>query len=266
MPDDEANISTETNSDPSAAIKSVALDQMSKSEDIMAYASERADQEREAAGEQPSTPPEQRASRYREALDLARQETSQARQEAGLGPNGQDFDSQVEAAYAQQEAEQARDAELARAEKNGADVATYKMRAAQALNEHPDYWEAVQSTFSVIPPTQEIAQQLLEAEEGPEIVWRLTQNLDALQQLNEMPARAAEKFLDKLNGHIMAEKAIARSFAASPQPRRITNAPPVFKSPSGGASPPSDAFQLAKRGEDATDYVRWRQQQDKRRG
>jgi hypothetical protein len=263
----DENISgTETASDPAADIKQAALTQLGKAEDITEYVAEYKDQEAEAAGEKPATPPEARMDRYRAALDEARQQTEQARNEAGLSPNGQDFDSQVEAAYAQQEAEQARDAELARAEKNGADVATYKMRAAQALNEHPDYWEAVQSTFSVIPPTQEIAQQLLEAEEGPEIVWRLTQNLDALQQLNEMPARAAEKFLDKLNGHIMAEKAIARSFAASPQPRRITNAPPVFKSPSGGASPPSDAFQLAKRGEDATDYVRWRQQQDKRRG
>src|SRR4029079_18295427 len=158
------------------------------------------------------------------------------------GLNGKPPDSFDQQFHADYEAEQQRQAELAQAEKNGADVATYKMRAAQTLHEHPDYWQAVQSTFSVIPPTQEIAQQLLEAEEGPEMVWRMTQMPDTIEQLNAMPPKEAEKFLHTLNGHIMAEKAMARRFAANPQPRRITNAPPVFKSPSGGASPPSDAF------------------------
>jgi hypothetical protein len=91
------------------------------------------------------------------------------------------------------------------------------------------------------------------------MVWRMTQMPDTIEQLNAMPPKEAEKFLHTLNGHIMAEKAMARRFAANPQPRRT-----VFKSPSGGASPPSDAFQLAKRGEDATDYVRWRQSQQRK--
>jgi hypothetical protein len=252
----DENISgTETASDPAADIKQAALTQLGKAEDITEYVAEYKDQEAEAAGEKPATPPEARMDRYRAALDEARQQTEQARNEAGLSPNGQDFDSQVAEAYAQQEAAQEREAELARAEKNGADLATYKMRAAQALNEHPDYWQAVQSTFSVIPPTQEIAQQLLEAEEGPEMIWRMTQNVDALQQLNEMPPKEAEKFLHTLNGHIMAEKAIARRFAANPQPRRVSAAPPPFRVPSGGANPPTDFHQLAKK-EDATDFIK----------
>jgi hypothetical protein len=265
MSDENISGGTEATPSPATDIQKAALDQMSKAEDISAYAAERADQEREAAGEQPTTPPEERMDRYRAALEEARRETGEVRQQAGLNGDQPGFDQQFDAAPADYEAEQGRQAELAEAEKRGADLATYKMRAAQALNEHPDYWEAVQSVFSVIPPTLEIAQQLLEAEEGPEIIWRMTNNVDALQQLNAMPPREAEKFLHTLNGHIMAEKAMARRFAANPQPRRISNAPPPLRSPSGGANPPSDAFQLAKRGEDVTDYVRWRQQQEKNR-
>jgi hypothetical protein len=67
-----------------------------------------------------------------------------------------------------------------------------------------------------------------------------------------------------LEGVIMAEQNFAAQNGYTPQPRRISKAPPPFKSPSGGASPPSDAFQLAKRGEDATDYVRWRQSQQRK--
>src|SRR6478672_11106170 len=96
MSDDEANISTDnTASDPGAAVKSAALGQMSKKEDATDFIAEFRDQEAEASGEQPATPPEERVSRYKEALDLARRETTQARQEAGLDPNGQDFDAQV---------------------------------------------------------------------------------------------------------------------------------------------------------------------------
>jgi hypothetical protein len=262
---DETNTGTDnTASDPGAAVKSVAFDQMSKSEDITAYAAERADQEAEATGEQPTTAPDERVSRYKEALDLARQETRQARQEAGLAPNGQDFDAQVEQAYAQQEAEQARDAELAQAEKYGADVTAYKMRAAQTAAEHPEYWDAVKSTFSVIPPTQEIAQQILECEHGPEIVWRMCQHPDAIQQLNEMNPREAELVIAKLDGAIMAEREVAKRFAANPQPRRVTAAPPIIKSPSGrGANPPSDIMRLAQR-DNVGDYIKARRQQEKR--
>jgi hypothetical protein len=256
MSDENIDTGTETTSDPGADIKAAALAQLGKAEDITAYVAEYKDQEAEAAGEKPATPPEERMDRYRAALEEARQETDRARKEAGLnGDQPVGFDRQMDVAYEAYTAEQEREAELARAEKNGADLATYKMRAAQALNEHPDYWQAVQSTFSVIPPTQEIAQQLLEAEEGPEIIWRMTQNVDALQQLNEMPPKEAEKFLHTLNGHIMAEKAMARRFAANPQPRRMTNAPPPFRVPGGGANPPTDLHQLAKK-EDATDFVR----------
>jgi hypothetical protein len=264
MSDDEANISggTETASDPGAAVKSIALDQMSKSEDISAYASERADQEAEATGEQPATPPDERVSRYKEVLDLARHETNQARQEAGLNGEGQDFDQQVADAYAQQEAAQARDVEVAEAEKYGADVTAYKMRAAQTEAEHPEYWDAVKSTFSVIPPTQEIAQQLLECEHGPEIIWRMCQHPDAIYQLNEMPPREAERLIAKLDGAIMTEREVAKRFAAH-QPRKISSAPPPMRTPRGASNPPSDIMRLAQK-ENAGDYIKARQAQEKR--
>jgi len=80
-----------------------------------------------------------------------------------------------------------------------------------------------------------------------------------------MSPAEARRQLAKLEGAIEAEQNFAAQNGYTTQPRRVSKAPPPITSPRGGANPPSDAFQVAKRGEDATDYVRWRQQQEKRR-
>jgi hypothetical protein len=123
--DENINSGTETARDPGADIKSAALAEMAKSESIESYAAERADQDAEAAGKQPTTPPEERVNRYQAALEQARQETDQARRENGLDgePNG--FDAQVDQAIQAQVQEQELEAEFARREKQGADVALY---------------------------------------------------------------------------------------------------------------------------------------------
>jgi hypothetical protein len=78
-----------------------------------------------------------------------------------------------------------------------------------------------------------------------------------------MPPKQAERIIAKLDGAIMAERHAAKRFAAYQQPRRVTQAPPPLRSPRGGANPPSDIRQLAQR-ENATDYIRARQAQEKR--
>jgi hypothetical protein len=95
-----------------AAIKSTALEQMSKAEDITAYVAERADQELEAEGKPPATAPAERVNRYQEALEQARQETDRARSENGLGRDG--FDAQIEQAALAQEQERAYEQEMSK--------------------------------------------------------------------------------------------------------------------------------------------------------
>jgi len=98
MSDENISGGAENASDPGADIKSTALGQMAKAESIENYAAERADQEAEAEGREPSTPPEERVNRYQQVLEQARQETDRARSENGLGGEQNGFDAQVEQA------------------------------------------------------------------------------------------------------------------------------------------------------------------------
>jgi len=263
MSDENISGGAENASDPGADIKSTALGQMAKAESIENYAAERADQEAEAEGREPSTPPEERVNRYQQVLEQARQETDRARSENGLGGEQNGFDAQVEQAALAQEQDRAYEEEIGRREKQAADVALYTHKANQELDQHPDFWNQVRATFTALPPTEEIAQQILECENGPEICWRLTQVPAAISDLNAMPPKQAERIIAKLDGAIMAERHAAKRFAAYQQPRRVTQAPPPLRSPRGGANPPSDIRQLAQR-ENATDYIRARQAQEKR--
>ena len=117
MSDENISGGAENASDPGADIKSTALGQMAKAESIENYAAERADQEAEAEGREPSTPPEERVNRYQQVLEQARQETDRARSENGLGGEQNGFDAQVEQAALAQEQEQALQAELDKAGK-----------------------------------------------------------------------------------------------------------------------------------------------------
>ena len=98
MSDENIGGGAENASDPGADIKSTALGQMAKAESIENYAAERADQEAEAEGREPSTPPEERVNRYQQVLEQARQETDRARRENGLNSEQNGFDAQVEQA------------------------------------------------------------------------------------------------------------------------------------------------------------------------
>jgi hypothetical protein len=129
----------------------------------------------------------------------------------------------------------------------------------------PEVRRHIGETISLYQPGQAIIDTLTESQLAPQIVERLYQHPEAIEVLNNMSPAEARRQLTQLEGVIMAEQNFAAQNGYAPQPRRISKAPPPIKSPSGGANPPSDAFQLAKRGEDATDYVRWRQQQEKRR-
>jgi hypothetical protein len=78
-----------------------------------------------------------------------------------------------------------------------------------------------------------------------------------------MQPAEARRYLNQLEGVLMAERQFAAQNGYAPQPRRVTKAPPPMRTPGGGANPPSDIRQLAQR-ENATDYIRARRQQEKR--
>jgi hypothetical protein len=129
----------------------------------------------------------------------------------------------------------------------------------------PEVRRHIGETISFYQPGQAIIDTLTESQLAPQIVERLYQHPEAIEVLNNMSPAEARRQLAKLEGAIEAEQNFAAQNGYTTQPRRVSKAPPPITSPRGGANPPSDAFQVAKRGEDATDYVRWRQQQEKRR-
>ena len=137
MSDENISGGAENASDPGADIKSTALGQMAKAESIENYAAERADQEAEAEGREPSTPPEERVNRYQQVLEQARQETDRARRENGLGGEQNGFDAQVEQAALAQEQDRAYEEEITRREKQAADVALYTTKQTRNLISTP---------------------------------------------------------------------------------------------------------------------------------
>jgi hypothetical protein len=118
-----------------------------------------------------------------------------------------------------------------------------------------EYRNMMGETISLYDPGQPIIDHLTESKFGPQIAERLYQYPAAISELNLLPPTETRRYLNQLEGVIMAEQRFAAQNGQVLQPRRISKAPPPFKSPSGGASPPTDLHQLAKR-EDATDFVR----------
>ena len=128
----------------------------------------------------------------------------------------------------------------------------------QAYFPDPEVRQMIGETISLYQPSQPIIDALTESQLGPQIVERLYNHPEAIEALNNMSPAEARRQLTKLEGAIEAEQRYAAQTGQVPQPRRITKAPPPMRAPSGGANPPSDLFQLAKK-EDATDFIRaWR--------
>ena len=88
-----------------------------------------------------------------------------------------------------------------------------------------------------------------------------------LSMLASMPPAQLASTLDQARTYLQLESDISRKLSRqyAGQPRRVSNAPPPFKSPRGGAKPPQNLSALASKGSDITDYVRHRHQQMKNR-
>jgi hypothetical protein len=115
-----------------------------------------------------------------------------------------------------------------------AETAKYELRAQAFEQVAPDYKEVIQGTFGVFPPQESVAAALLASPVGPELAYRLAQDLDAIEELNQLPPAQAAQRIARAEGMLMA---MHDQRAAAPPPRRTTKAPPPMKSVRGGAGP-----------------------------
>lgn len=156
--------------------------------------------------------------------------------------------------------------EVQRARKEGAAA----MRIQSYFGNDTERKEQITQWHKAMDPEGKVADWVIENESvyAAQIMEKLADNPEALQQLADMPLRQRVRWLGALEGHIAAEQNFARQTAGQQQQwqgeRRVSKAPPIISAPRGSANPPSDLFRAAGR-EDVADYVRMRQQQERRR-
>jgi hypothetical protein len=244
--------------------RDIALSQLAKSEDIGSYVDERIDQglvidHGEDLG------PERQAKWFRRA--------SKALQDAALEAQGVKLDEhgQVEAdqlpppGYVPAD-EAAR--EIEEAHKMGA----AQMRINQYLGGNEELRQQITDWHAAEDPEGTVAQWVIDSgtEMAGPIMARCAQHPEALRELASLPPEQRSRWLSKLEGHLETELRIAAQLqqqqqqAQWTQGRRVSNAPPPINPPRGAASPPSDLFRLASKGESVDDYVRMRQQQERK--
>jgi hypothetical protein len=241
--------------------RQIALGQLAKSEDISGYAQEREDQAY-VIDEGGELPEERQAQWFRRASKV---------HDATLEAQGIKLDEQgqpeappppppgyVPGDEAMREIENAR--------KTGAAA----MRINQYFGDNQEIRQHITEWHQAMDPQSTVAQWLIDNESamaGP-IMQRCADNPEALAQLAQMPPAERSRWLSKLEGHLEAEMRIGQQLAQQQQqlqqrPRRETQAPPPIRPPRGAANPPTDIRSLANKS-DVADYVRARQQEERR--
>lgn len=238
----------------------IALSQLAKSEDISEYASERADQD--AVIDRGEEIPQERQNQWFRRAHKAL--TDAALEAQGIQPNGQDEQpSQPPPGYVPGD-------EAHAAVENARKTGAAALRVEQYFGGNAERKQQIVDWHSSLDPESHVANWVIENEShfAPQIMERLADNPEALQQLASMPANQRDRWLGALEGHIAAETNFAQQMAQQQQSwqqdRRTTKAPPIIRAPRGSASVPQDIHQLASRGESADDYVKARRAMEKR--
>jgi hypothetical protein len=278
MADDFPNIvpsSAPDTPDPEATAKEQALFTLAKSEDISDYAAEKEDQAKEAKGEE-FEPTEDRLDRIKKAMEKAREDTQQARQ---TGPS--ELDQQLTEAEQAWQEQQAQEQWLEQQRTTTLDEARFTARAELLKEVNPTAWQQITDTMKLVDETLADPNQIdafkrgLTKNRGPEALeaaWRLSQptrNADGsvitpemkIQYLASLSPQQLEQVLDHAQTYVQIERNIRQQYTN--QPRRQTAAPPIIRTPSGGANPPRDMHTLAQK-DNATDYIKMRMAQEKR--
>ena len=238
-----------------------ALSQLAKDENIEGYAQEREDQA--AAIDRGEDLPRERANQwYRRAHKAL---TDAANEAAGIQPNGQGEQEPSAPPPGYVPGDEAQRG-VERARKEGA----AQLRVSQYFGNDAEKKQEIINWHDAMDPEHHVAEWVIENESvfAPQILERLSANPEALQQLASMPANQRDRWLGMLEGRIAAETNFAQQMTQQQQQwqqdRRTTKAPPPIRPPRGGANPHRDIYGLASKGEDIGDYVKARQQQEKR--
>ena len=132
--------------------------------------------------------------------------------------------------------------EIENARKTGAAA----LRVQQYFGDNQERKQQIIDWHQSLDPANTVANWVIENESvvAPQIMERLADNPEALQQIAEMPANQRDRWLGMLEGKIVAETHFAQQMAQQQQQwqqeRRTTKAPPIIRPPRGGANPPRD--------------------------
>jgi hypothetical protein len=238
----------------------VALEQLSRNEDISDYAQERADQV-EVIDQGREIPKDRQNKWFRRASKALADASAEA---AGAF---QPLIGEPPPSESYQGSEYETDPmEFAR--KQGAAAERIKLY----FGDNAEKKQSIQDWGSAMDPENHVATWVIENESAvaPQIMERLAAHPEGWLQLAQLPPKTRNRWLSKLEGHIEAELRFGQQQAqqqaqlAQQAARRTTHAPPPIRAPRGGAMPPSDIHALASRSDDVTSYINQRRQQEQR--
>jgi len=241
--------------------RDIALGQLAKNESIDDYVDERIDQglvidHGEDLGE------ERQAKWFRRAHKAL---TDAALEAQGIDPNALEGQQPQEPPPGYVPGDEAA-WEIEEAHKTGA----AQMRINQYFGDNQEARQNVTEWHQAMDPEGTVAQWIIDNESpmaGP-IMQRTTEHPEALAELARLSPAERSRWLSKLEGHLEAEMRIGQQLAGQQQQwsqgRRTTQAPPPIRAPRRAANPPSDLHPLAAKSENVADYVKLRQQQERR--
>lgn len=101
---------------------------------------------------------------------------------------------------------------------------------------------------------KDVGDLILSSEKGPHLAYELAKNNGAkLREIQSLPPIEAARAIGRIEARL-----------SLPQPKKQTQAPAPIKPPVGGASPSRDIASIAK-SEDASDFIRMRNEQESKR-
>jgi hypothetical protein len=230
------------------AVKERAFAEMAKADDSTDYIAERRDQEAEARGDEKVEQPhrkQERLERFRRALDRARQEGEPA---AISEANASD--------HVPAEASADRDKAIEHARLD----AQFELRANEFISRNPDFVSTVQETFALFPAGEHFKEAVLQSPLGPEILYEFARNPEAIEEINRLPPHVAARYIGVIEGRLAHERAAGRQPQA-----RVTKAPPPMRQVGGGAAPPAASLHSLAKKDNAGDYIRERNRQERAR-
>jgi hypothetical protein len=235
--------------------------------DVDDYVQEQKDRAAEEAGEElPPNRKRERRERFQRAPEAARDAESKPTRdtrdalERQRDENDPRHEPKIEAREETEAEHHERESRQRERDARIAETAVYHARAEAFKQAVSDYQEWVEGTFGVFPPQESVAAALLASPVGPELAYRLSQDIDAIEQLNALPPAEAARRIARAEGMLIA---MHENQKAPPLRSKATKAPKPIAPVRGGAGPAVDA----SKSDDMDRFAGWLQKDlAKRRG